>query len=747
MVATFTRPNGKQIKENPDDEDDSFFDEVDEAIKHADRTKTDKNDVTKTLKFFDSGGHKLGTLHFDGGASARLGEKHATDFQVLATTQTMSLWWETPDGAISHRVDGLNPITESAFNALFLNFDPLFYQHFVELSNGGANGIGAKFGDTFDFGSGPNIIDSFAGNDRVNKIASGKIIFDAGTGNDTLSFQAADGQAFPNPFTQQFVIDLGTGIGTNPYGGTLKLTSVENIIGTSAGDKITGNNSANRIGDGVFDAGADIIDAKSGDDTVFIGDFALAKAKGGSGDDEIVFGSGSNAIGVNVDLQDDAFKTRYSGFEIWRLSPSSVQNGLQPNTLRGDAQDNYFVGHDGEDTFQGRGGNDLLFGGGNLKPDFITTGKDVAVFSGNKADYSFKVLGSTVVVTDKRPGSTDGHDGVSGIETLRFANGDIATSTLLANPGKVYLGNYENEFPDGGSVNDSLFGMGGNDHLNGRAGADLLVGGKGNDTYADVELADIIREENGQGNDTVETRLVSYSIAKLANIENLTGLNFLGQTLTGNALNNVITGFNGKDTLNGGAGNDRLKGSFGADKLNGGAGSDTADFSEKLLSVVATLKGATASIVKVGGVNEDTVRNIENLVGGSKADTFTGDGQSNVLTGLGGHDVLAGKGGNDKFVYTSFKHGGDKITDFAHGDKFVFEGSVFGLGTYHGTLAKADFVSNIKGHATTHTGDTFVFDQSNDTLWYDANGKTSGGDSMMADLNNIGLKYTDILIT
>ena len=52
-----------------------------------------------------------------------------------------------------------------------------------------------------------------------------------------------------------------------------------------------------------------------------------------------------------------------------------------------------------------------------------------------------------------------------------------------------------------------------------------------------------------------------------------------------------------------------------------------------------TLNGATNATVTVGGVAEDTIRNIENVTGGSGDDTLTGDGLANVLSGGAGNDV------------------------------------------------------------------------------------------------------------
>ena len=73
-----------------------------------------------------------------------------------------------------------------------------------------------------------------------------------------------------------------------------------------------------------------------------------------------------------------------------------------------------------------------------------------------------------------------------------------------------------------------------------------------------------IFENAGEGIDTVESA-VTYSIANLANVENITltgaaAINATGNStanvLTGNSGDNVMTGGGGIDTLNGGAGNE-----------------------------------------------------------------------------------------------------------------------------------------------------------------------------------------------
>ncbi|MBD2500129.1 bluetail domain-containing putative surface protein [Anabaena azotica] len=129
----------------------------------------------------------------------------------------------------------------------------------------------------------------------------------------------------------------------------------------------------------------------------------------------------------------------------------------------------------------------------------------------------------------------------------------------------------------GNASNNVITGNSGNNILNGGAGVDTLIGGLGNDTYIVDSTTDIITENAGQGTDTVESS-VTFSLAALANVENLTLTGTAAINGTGNAANNVITGNSGNNNLNGGAGNDRLTGGTGKDTLTGGLGADRFDY-------------------------------------------------------------------------------------------------------------------------------------------------------------------------
>ena len=60
-----------------------------------------------------------------------------------------------------------------------------------------------------------------------------------------------------------------------------------------------------------------------------------------------------------------------------------------------------------------------------------------------------------------------------------------------------------------------------NNLLDGGTGIDTLIGGAGDDTYVVDNATDVITENANEGTDTIQSS-VTYTIASLPNIENLT---------------------------------------------------------------------------------------------------------------------------------------------------------------------------------------------------------------------------------
>jgi Ca2+-binding RTX toxin-like protein len=119
----------------------------------------------------------------------------------------------------------------------------------------------------------------------------------------------------------------------------------------------------------------------------------------------------------------------------------------------------------------------------------------------------------------------------------------------------------------------------------------------------------------------------------------------------------LLYGLGGNDVLTGGGGDDVLQGGTGDDTLDGGgAGIDTADYSDALsdgLVVDLTNQALTGGTSTGGGLGNDTLFNINNLVGSAFSDTLIGDAGDNVLRGGAGDDTLdGGVGGTDTADYS-----------------------------------------------------------------------------------------------
>jgi serralysin len=157
-------------------------------------------------------------------------------------------------------------------------------------------------------------------------------------------------------------------------------------------------------------------------------------------------------------------------------------------------------------------------------------------------------------------------------------------------------------------------------------------------------------------------------------IENATGGSG-NDSITGNALANLLRGSAGNDSLIGGDGNDTLDGGTGSDSLQGGNGIDSADYR---YGVAVDINLATNTFT--GGAAGDSFVSIERFFGSNGGnDVFTGGNGTDYLYGVAGNDTffgslgkdfLFGGAGNDLFVYSAVTHAGngsvrDRIADFA----------------------------------------------------------------------------------
>lgn len=125
-------------------------------------------------------------------------------------------------------------------------------------------------------------------------------------------------------------------------------------------------------------------------------------------------------------------------------------------------------------------------------------------------------------------------------------------------------------------------------------------------------------------------------------------------TIQGSMGPDALFGKNGNDILNGFGDDDLLIGGLGQDTLDGGSGSDTAHYRDHSAPLSVALAGSDEVRVYVydrsdgSARHEDTIRNVENIQGGTAGDTIAGDHLSNRLYGFGGDDTIQGGALNDR---------------------------------------------------------------------------------------------------
>ncbi|MFN4843953.1 MAG: Calx-beta domain-containing protein [Dolichospermum sp.] len=362
----------------------------------------------------------------------------------------------------------------------------------------------------------------------------------------------------------------------------------------------------------------------------------------------------SGQVIITDTLQSSINKTLATNVENLTLTGTTAINGT------GNTGNNILTGNGGNNTLNGGDGNDTLNGGAGIDTLNGGAGNDIYV-----------VDSITDTITESANAGTD---------TIQSSvTYTIATLTNIENLTLATLAGAAAINGTGNTGNNVITGNSANNILNGGAGIDTLIGGAGNDIYVVDTTTDTITENANAGTDTIQSS-VTYTIAALANVENLTLTGTAAINGTGNAGNNVITGNGANNTLNGGAGNDTLNGGAGDDTyiftINGiGLGRDTITDGSGVDTISFAGTDATTSIrLNLGtsfGQTVDANTNtkvvltadaIENAIGGDGNDRLIGNSLDNTLEGGLGNDILNGSTGND------FLFGGDGDDSLSGGD-------------------------------------------------------------------------------
>jgi Ca2+-binding RTX toxin-like protein len=353
--------------------------------------------------------------------------------------------------------------------------------------------------------------------------------------------------------------------------------------------------------------------------------------------------SGARTVKVARYVSDDDAKSSLTG-----TAKSEAIDGLDgDDVLKGLAGNDALFGRGGADSLDGGIGDDTLDGGVGADMLIGGTGKDIYIIDADDAKDTITETASGGIDTvstsltsfSLAAGEASASGNVEYIEYLEHVGDTDFTGTgnALAN---VIISGGGNDSLDGGKGNDKLVAGAGNDTLNGGVGADILIGGDGNDVYV-VDLpppsvnelgavpGDTVTELNltTGGIDTIKTfGLGSYSLAALANVENLTfdkgtkaaDFAFTG---TGNNANNVLTGGGAADKLYGGKGDDTLIGGAGNDTLTGGdltgfVGTDTVVLSGNLADYLfSRVSDDKVTLNRVVAVTHKTTNEKDTLVG------------------------------------------------------------------------------------------------------------------------------------
>jgi len=482
---------------------------------------------------------------------------------------------------------------------ILLNLGPSFLQSVhtdrtLKLNSAGVfeNIIGGTGADTLFGNSLDNTLTGGAGNDRLIGAAGNDLML-GGTDNDTYIFVpttvAEADQVTENPnegvdtlsfafLTTDVVVDLGsTATQTVHANRTLTLNSavvIENILGGTGADMLTGNSLNNTLAGG---AGNDRLAGGAGNDLLIGGanndTYVFAPASGpeadrvteniNEGNDTLSFVDLTTNILLN--LGSSFLQSVHSNRTLMLNSAVVFENligGSGADTLFGNSLDNTVTGGAGNDTLIGAAGNDLLIGGANddiylfvassgPEADQVTENANEGVDTLNFAYLTTSVvldLGSTAIQTVHANRTLK----LSSLSTFEYAVGGTGSDTLLGNAAANRL--------TGGEGDNILVGMEAGDILEAGRGRDILIGGLGldilkGDAGEDILIAGRTTSDTSLSNlNTLRTQWISANAyaARITNLRAGVGSPLVSLKTTINVLNDAGE----DDVLEGGTGTD-----------------------------------------------------------------------------------------------------------------------------------------------------------------------------------------------
>ncbi|MET1110555.1 MAG: M10 family metallopeptidase C-terminal domain-containing protein [Allosphingosinicella sp.] len=587
-------------------------------------------------------------------------------------------------------------------------------------------------------------MDGGDGNDIVDGRASSYIrTVDGGAGDDILYISGSLGFARGGDGNDTIYSTYATWGGAGNDTIVLSFTPQSGgiALGEAGDDDIAAAASAATITGG---AGADVLRGNSANDILISEDFATGtyapgydmglehdQLTGAGGTDSLSIGYGDDADGG---AGNDSLRLSFGGLGLGvtfatagivsgqpvLLGGGTIQNIETLTHLRGSNFDDHLTlatqagmltvdAGDGWDVIISYASPVTLYGGGGN--DWFITGTAADYYDGGAGFDYVHYIGAAagVTVSLAPPGMMGSGGGGDTLVDVEGVNGSEYADSLTGNDVANFLG--------GQTGDDVLVGRGGDDSLDGGSGADTMRGGAGNDNYYVDSAGDAVEENAGEGRDMIFTFLAAYSLAALANVEDLFALNDVAHDFRGNSGNNGLTGGRGNDIFRlydggddnvfGGIGDDAIFfiGTLtGADVVNGSDGTDTLVLQGPYGALTLTgnvtqienislLAGSNTNFGEPGTHRYDYVLTINdaNFAAGVQARingaallagedfTFNGSAETDakfVVYGGKGKDTLTGGLGNDIFFYAEERFAtGDTVNGGAGYDGMFLRGN------------------------------------------------------------------------
>ncbi len=427
---------------------------------------------------------------------------------------------------------------------------------------------------------------------------------------------------------------------------------------------------------------SEVLNATTGNDTLIGGDgntqFAMIQGVSLGGIDTVDGGLGTDEINFR-DLS-DLIMVYNANTDVanYATSAGSITGRVTLSSI-----EQLFAGVSGESF------NDATTGGGTLN----SGGSGVRLsFSPADTDFGYIAAGTTGADTITLADNTV----IGPSQTMDYALSANHTVTNGAVLGSLIFGRGGNDTITGSSGGDTIFGGAGDDIINNGLGSEgsILIGGIGNDTFNFSAVNTDTFIAGGSETDTINLNTAGTYELSTIGVEIING-HATGDTTV--VMNNVLTG-------------------------------STIDLGSSSTSDLLSLNNAS------GGYNL-TVSNTETINGSTGADTIILSGSNNItFKGGDGADIVTASSNTDTFKFNATSEIGDTINSFASAtDKFEFTRSAFnGDGNTDGALDALETGAGL----TSSTGAAyFVFDSTNNDLYYDADASGGGTGTLVADLD------------